>query len=400
MPCFLPAQTDGIFADFQTSMGNFTARLDYENSPATVANFIGLATGARPHISAKTGAVVTGKPFYDGLIFHRVISNFMIQGGCPLGNGSSGPGYQIRDEVANGLIHDDPYILSMAHSGPNTGGSQFFITVEPTPWLDGKHSIFGNVISGTEVVDAIKVVPVVSEKPITDVVIQSVAIRRVGTAAQGFDIHAHNLPVCVAPAGVLKVAPNESVVWHFASSPEPGSIFAAYKSTNLGSWKRLGRKFRQPLDGPYRSVEIDDGSASRAFYQLSEARHPGAFHTASGISGFANRTLTVRVGNARYVFTFDSTGSGGLYTRFEGILGSLSQPFVVPTWLGFDTYTPSPYAFQIYFYIQNLNIYLLIQAGHDGLTPTTQVGRHILQEYNWSAAAWQQVGTGAMSLGN
>jgi cyclophilin family peptidyl-prolyl cis-trans isomerase len=397
---FATAQEEGIFADFQTSMGNFTARLDYVNSPQTVANFIGLATGARPYISAKTGAVVTGKPYYDGLIFHRVISDFMIQGGCPLGTGSAGPGYNIRDEVANGLFHDPAYVLSMANSGPNTGGSQFFITVVPTPWLDGKHSIFGNVITGTEVVDAIKVVPVVSSKPVTDVVIQSVTIRRIGTAAQAFDIHAHNLPVCVVPAGALQVVPNDSVTWNFSASPEPGSIFAAYKSTDLGSWSKLGQIFRQSQNPPYTSVTMDDGVAPRAFYQLSEARHPGAFHTASGLSDFANRSLTVHIGNARYVFSFDNTGSGGLYTRIQGLVGTLSQPFVVPNWLGFDTYTPSPYGFQIYLYLQDSNTYWLVEAGYDGLTPTTQVGRHILQEYSWIAGAWQQVGNGAMSLDN
>lgn len=401
LPATASGEADGIYADFQTSLGNFTARLDYENSPQTVANFIGLATGARPYISAKTGAVVSGKPFYNGLIFHRVISDFMIQGGCPLGNGSAGPGYQIRDEVANGLLHNTPYILSMAHSGPNTGGSQFFITVEPTPWLDGKHSIFGNVISGTEVVDAIKVVPVVSAKPVTDVVIQSVSVRRVGAAAQAFDIHAHNLPLCLAPAGALQVVPNDSVIWNFAASPEPGSIFSAYKSTDLVSWNKLGEIFRQTQNPPYSSVTMDNGNgvAPRAFYQLSEARHPGAFHTASGISEFAFRSLTVHVGNVRHVFSFDATGSGGFYTRIEGISGTLSQPFVVPTWLGFDTYTPSPYGFQIYLYNQTLNAYWFIQAGYDGLTPTTQVGRHIFQEYNW-IAGWQQVGQGAMSLEN
>jgi peptidyl-prolyl cis-trans isomerase A (cyclophilin A) len=146
---------------FDTSMGSFEVELFLDKAPLTVGNFMKLAD----------------KGFYDGLIFHRVIPNFMIQGGCPNGSGRGGPGYTIRDEFHKDLKHDSPGILSMANAGPNTGGSQFFITVAPTPWLDNHHSIFGKVDKGYEVVEKIsKVQKDRQDKPLQDVKINSIKI--------------------------------------------------------------------------------------------------------------------------------------------------------------------------------------------------------------------------------
>lgn len=393
--CMLHAQTDGIFADFQTSMGNFTARLDYQNSPATVANFVGLATGGRAYIDVKTGAIVNGKPFYNGLIFHRVMSGFMSQAGCPLGNGLAGPGYAIRDEVANGLVHDGPYLLSMANSGPNSGGSQFFITAAATPWLNGGHSIFGEVESGTTIVDSINGVPTSNDKPLADVVIQSLSIRRVGTVAQAFDIHAYNLPTCHASIGSLQVSPGVEVNWNFASSPEPGSILAAYASSELSSWTKLGEIFRQPQDPPYTSVVLGNGTAQQGFYLLSEARHPGAHHTGSDIPDFANRTLDLSYGNVRYILLFDSTGYSGSGTKIQGILGT-PFAFSVPMNLGFDPYTPKPYGFDLVIYSQ-LEGYFRIIAGFDAVTPAEQTGRQFFNGYD---GGWRSLGSGPMTFSN
>lgn len=140
-----------VTATFTTTLGTFVAELFHEDCPVTVGNFAGLATGETPWKDPKTGEAAN-RPLYDGTIFHRVIKDFMIQGGDPLGKGTGGPGYRFDDEIIKKYKHDKPGILSMANSGPGTNGSQFFITEVPTPWLDGKHAIFGRVIDGMDVV--------------------------------------------------------------------------------------------------------------------------------------------------------------------------------------------------------------------------------------------------------
>ena len=146
---FQPGQT--VTATFQTTLGVFKAKLFADQCPVTVGNFVGLATGETPWTDPNTGAAAN-RPLYDGTIFHRVIKDFMIQGGDPLGRGTGGPGYRFDDEIVPTLKHDKPGILSMANAGPNTNGSQFFVTEIPTPWLDGKHAVFGEVIDGMDVV--------------------------------------------------------------------------------------------------------------------------------------------------------------------------------------------------------------------------------------------------------
>ena len=143
-----------LFVKFNTSAGTITARLFEDKAPRTVANFVGLATGSAEWRDPKTGDIVQ-EPFYDGLVFHRVIPEFMIQFGCPLGSGTGGPGYRFDDEFHPELRHDKPGVLSMANAGPGTNGSQFFITEVPTPWLDGKHAIFGEVIEGGDLITEI-----------------------------------------------------------------------------------------------------------------------------------------------------------------------------------------------------------------------------------------------------
>lgn len=139
---------EGIYASMDTNKGSITIQLHYKQTPVTVKNFIGLSEGTKKN-SFKDGA-----GFYDGLIFHRVIKNFMVQGGDPLGNGRGGPGYKFKDEITS-LKHDGPGVLSMANSGADTNGSQFFITHNATPWLDGRHTVFGKVLSGMGVVNKI-----------------------------------------------------------------------------------------------------------------------------------------------------------------------------------------------------------------------------------------------------
>jgi len=169
---FLSKQADGMYAKFETNRGDIYTVLEFKKTPMTVGNFVGLAEG-----KIKNTAKAEGVPYYDGLKFHRVIPNFMIQGGCPLGTGTGDPGYKFQDEIDTSLKHTVPGVLSMANAGPGTNGSQFFITHVATPWLDGKHTVFGHVIVGQDVVNQIA----------GDDSIRKVVILRKGKEAEAFN---------------------------------------------------------------------------------------------------------------------------------------------------------------------------------------------------------------------
>ena len=167
-----------VYADFVTTEGNFTIRLFDKETPNTVANFVDLAEGTREWTDPRTNQK-SHQPYYDGIIFHRVIDGFMIQGGDPLGQGIGGPGYTFADEFHPSLRHSKPGILSMANAGPNTNGGQFFITLAPTPHLDNRHSVFGEVESGMDVVRKIGSTKVgAQDRPAKDITIKSVKIQK------------------------------------------------------------------------------------------------------------------------------------------------------------------------------------------------------------------------------
>ncbi len=163
---------DGLYTKIKSSKGDILLKLEFEKTPGTVGNFVALAEG-----NMENSAKPQGQKYYDGLKFHRVIPDFMVQGGCPQGTGTGNPGYSFEDEFHTDLKHDKPGILSMANAGPGTNGSQFFITHVPTPWLDNKHTVFGEVLEGQDVIDAIA----------QDDILESVEIIRVGAAAEAFN---------------------------------------------------------------------------------------------------------------------------------------------------------------------------------------------------------------------
>ena len=171
---------EGLFAQIITSKGDIVIQLEFEKTPGTVGNFVGLSLG-----KIENSISPLGDPYYDGLKFHRVINNFMIQGGCPIGTGTGDPGYKFDDEFHSDLKHDKAGVLSMANAGPGTNGSQFFITHIETPWLDNKHTVFGNVVDGVEVVNSIS----------QDDKIISVKINAVGDKANSFDALLQSLAI-------------------------------------------------------------------------------------------------------------------------------------------------------------------------------------------------------------
>ncbi len=182
----------GMYAVFHTSMGDIVCRLHFDKVPVTVGNFVALAEGTKEWTDPNTHETTT-RPLYDGTKFHRIIKDFMIQGGDPLGTGMGGPGYKFMDEFDPSLRHDGPGVLSMANSGPGTNGSQFFITHKAAPWLDDKHTIFGRVVYGQDVVnDMAKVEMTGPQKstPVKDILLEHVSIIRRGAAAEAFDANA------------------------------------------------------------------------------------------------------------------------------------------------------------------------------------------------------------------
>jgi len=311
------AQGDGIFAEFTTSMGNFTCQLDYTRAPKATANFIGLATGSRPWVDGPTGLVRTNA-YYNGLTFHRVIRNFMIQGGSPNGQGTDGPGYAFPDEFDAALRHDGPGVLSMANSGPNSNGSQFFVTVSSQPHLNDVHTIFGHVTSGQTVVDAINQVATdASSKPLTPVVVQSVVIQRVGVAAQAFDIGAQNLPVVSSvPLGIT--AGGGQVSLTFANGLYAENFLAT--STNLTNWTGASLGVDVVLPATNNVPRAMVGPAQ--FHALSRVQYPSSTFAPRAVN---NRVLTMESASftGPLALTFTSSTSGTF--NYDGTAGTITN---------------------------------------------------------------------------
>ena len=285
---------DGMYAVIDTAKGKIILRLFFDKTPMTVCNFAGLAEGKF--------AVCKGKPYYDGLKFHRVIANFMIQGGCPLGTGTGGPGYDFPDEIVPSLKHDGPGVLSMANAGPCTNGSQFFITHVATPWLDGKHTVFGRLVEGQKVVDSIA----------QDDKIISIKIVRNGKEANNFKTDEASFKSYVNALAKEDVKAFENAMndampiikekWPKAVKDTDGVYFFISKE-GKGALPKKG----QTLTMKYKGSLID----GRVFDD-SDMHEPLSFESGMGhlIKGFDSQAAKMRVGEMRTIIIPPELGYG------------------------------------------------------------------------------------------
>lgn len=286
---------DGIYAKINTDKGDILLELEYKRCPMTVCNFVGLAEGT---LNRKE----KGKPFYDGLKFHRVINDFMIQGGCPRGDGTGGPGYKFPDEFHPELKHTGPGILSMANAGPGTNGSQFFITHVETPWLDGKHTVFGHVIEGQDVVNKIAQ----NDK------INSVKIIRVGEDAEKFDASEENFEKLVSEsqkrAAELRAAAHKKVEEEIerrypdAIKTNTGLRYIVLKEGSGTDTPKYGRPVTVHYQGQLLNGKIFDSSLIR--------KEPAVFAVGQVIEGWNEALMTMKKGEKRTLIIPPDLGYG------------------------------------------------------------------------------------------
>ncbi|HAV62159.1 MAG TPA: peptidylprolyl isomerase, partial [Verrucomicrobiales bacterium] len=260
---------DGLYAEIETSKGTIVGRLEFEKAPLTVANFVGLAEGTKDSNKPK------GTKFYDGIIFHRVIPGFMIQGGDPEGSGRGGPGYRFEDEFDPSLRHDGPGVFSMANAGPGSNGSQFFITVAPTPHLDDRHSVFGRVIEGQDVANAIANAPRnAQDRPNEEISIKTIKIVRVGEKAKAFkgdQAHFDELRANIGKRAEQKAAAALESVIKGIKEQHPGKELVKSPSglqylvitEGSGETPKAGTQIKAHYTGKFTSGKVFDSSVQR-----------------------------------------------------------------------------------------------------------------------------------------
>jgi cyclophilin family peptidyl-prolyl cis-trans isomerase len=347
-----PAE-DGLYAVFQTSRGNFTAKLEFEKVPVTVANFVGLAEGSRPWLDTTAGAL-RQTPFYNGLTFHRVIPGFMIQSGSRNGLGTDGPGYSFGDEFHPDLAHAAAGVLSMANSGKNSNGAGFFVTLDPTSWLDDKHSVFGRIVEGMDVVQAIGATGTEGGTPVETTTIENVTIVRNGAAAEAFS------PPQVAGLPVLRDA--KPRMKHQAgqfSLEFPRPLFHrhdVFRSANLASWAfhaaevDLLAPAEQSLD-----VTASATGKQKEFYRAVSSAYPHQPASLTGVSILLE--LTSAPQSLRFDFTADQGAGklpsyGNFYINGSGP-GNINSYFFANTlnalYLNIGLTGPGAYSFSFHF---------------------------------------------------
>ncbi len=304
----LPVQAvpsaDGLYATFvvkrgSTTVGQFTCSLNHQLAPRTVANFVGLATGERGWMDFKKGGV-SRKPFYDGITFHRVVAGFVIQGGSPNGLGTDGPGYTFRDEFHASLRHSKAGILSMANSGLNSNGSQFFVTLAATAWLDDVHSVFGEVVENMSVVQSVQ----------QGDVIESVTITRIGAAAQAFDVQAHLLPSVVDARPAL-VKNGSGFQLNYAKADD--AEYFTFHSGNLATWSQIiGQELyiTPPAQTP-KDVTPQTTGQSQRYFTVTKIQYPEALHTPAVVTG--KRIFITDPTGFSFTWNF-STAANGTYS--------------------------------------------------------------------------------------
>lgn len=328
-PAALHAQ---IYADFTVSrggnsLGTFRVLLEHTKAPRTCANFIGLASGQRPWIDVTTGAVRTDTPYYDGLTFHRLIHNFVIQGGSPNGQGTDGPGYSILDEYEPTLRHSSDYVLSMAKAGrPNTGGSQFFITLAATPSLNDKHSVFGRVISGTGIIDGFKnsaLFPTgAGDKPVTPIVMDSVVIS--GPSYAGFNLNAVSLRLPHVSGTDMRISRNTVAATMTATyDRQPKTEYMFLQSPDLRTWSVP--RFILSLDShDNQEFVITSRAESSYFLNLATVGYD-QIPNAPGNLVAAGKTLRLKFANGQYLdMAFNGLGGGTWFNSGTSSTGSIT----------------------------------------------------------------------------
>ncbi len=286
---------DGLYAKLTTSKGELLLSLEYEKTPMTVSNFVGLAEGS---LNLKS----PGTPFYNGLTFHRVINDFMVQTGCPDGKGTGGPGYTFPDEIHSDLKHTGPGILSMANAGPGTNGSQFFITHVATPWLDGKHSVFGSVVDGLDIVNAIA----------QGDTIEKIEIIRVGKDAESFVVSKDSFAEKVVVAqkkeeerisGLEKELQREiSNRWPEAKQTPSGLRYIVVKEGSGGASPAKGQKVTVHYTGTLMDGRMFDSSEARGV--------PAEFSIGQVIEGWNEALVTMKKGEKRTLIIPPELGYG------------------------------------------------------------------------------------------
>ena len=305
--------------------GTFTIDLEHTKVPMTVASFIGLATGQRAWIDYTTGAV-RKDPFYNGVTFHRVIAGFMNQTGSRKGDGTDGPGYAFKDEFDASLRHDGAYVVSMANSGKHTNGSQFFITAAATSWLNDKHSVFGRVIAGQTVIDAINATPTgAGDVPVTPIVIQSISVY--GASLAGFNLSPPSLPNVVDARPILTKSGSAFLLGYEA---RPYSGYSGYRGADLGAWSLFKSSYAGGI-APSASEDVTAlATGSRQFFRMARIDY-GATSARFIPSSLAGRTFTF-TSNFPYpiVVTFDATGTGGTWELTGAGSGTLNTVIYYP----------------------------------------------------------------------